>query len=219
MNVILLVGLDNYAADNGLDTLDAVAILPKPVRPSELFNALVSVASLGRRRDPGPHEMLRRRRAEPTNVSARVLVVEDNAVNQEVATGMLEAMGCRIVNEPNGRTAVDLFRHEAFDIILMDCEMPIMDGIEATRRIRDIEAEAAAQSGEGSNYRRTPIIALTAHALNEVRDTCLAAGMDDFLVKPFDNRQLANTLLHWLERDAAQVATEPGRHHEASERQ
>jgi PAS domain S-box-containing protein len=209
MNVILLVGLDNYAADNGLDTLDAVAILPKPVRPSELFNALVSVASLGRRRDPGPHEMLRRRRAEPTNVSARVLVVEDNAVNQEVATGMLEAMGCRIVNAPNGRTAVDLFRHEAFDIILMDCEMPIMDGIEATRRIRDIEAEAAAQSGEGSNYRRTPIIALTAHALNEVRDTCLAAGMDDFLVKPFDNRQLANTLLHWLERDAAQVATEP----------
>jgi two-component system, sensor histidine kinase and response regulator len=70
MNVILLVGLDNYATDNSLDTLDAVAILPKPVRPSELFNALVSVASLGRTRDPSPHDMLRRRQAEPTNVSA-----------------------------------------------------------------------------------------------------------------------------------------------------
>src|SRR4029077_12317639 len=128
-----------------------------------------------RTRDPSPHDTLRRRQAELTNVSARVLVVEDNAVNQEVATGMLDAMGCRIVNAPNGRAAVDLFRREAFDVILMDCEMPIMDGIEATRRIRDIEAEAAAQSGEGSNYRRTPIITLTAHALNEVRDTCLAA--------------------------------------------
>jgi CheY-like chemotaxis protein/HPt (histidine-containing phosphotransfer) domain-containing protein len=209
VNVILLVGLDNYATDNGLDTLDAVAILPKPVRPSELFNALVSVASLGRTRDPSPHDMLRRRQAEPTNVSARVLVVEDNAVNQEVATGMLEAMGCRTVNAPNGRTAVDLFRREAFDVILMDCEMPIMDGIEATRRIREIEAAATAQPGEGSTHRRTPIIALTAHALNEVRDTCLAAGMDDFLVKPFDNRQLANMLLHWLERGPAQATAEP----------
>jgi two-component system, sensor histidine kinase and response regulator len=209
MNVILLVGLDNYMTDSGLDALDTVAVLPKPVRPSELFNALVSVASQGRTRDPSPNDMLRTRQAKPTNVSARVLVVEDNAVNQEVATGMLEAMGCRIGNAPNGHAAVDLFRREAFDVILMDCEMPIMDGIEATRRIREIEAAAAAQLDGNPTRRRTPIIALTAHALNEVRDKCLAAGMDGFLVKPFDNRQLANMLLHWLERGPAQATVEP----------
>jgi CheY-like chemotaxis protein/HPt (histidine-containing phosphotransfer) domain-containing protein len=118
-------------------------------------------------------------------------------------------MGCRIGNAPNRHAAVDLFRREAFDVILMDCEMPIMDGIEATRRIREIEAAAAAQLDGNPTRRRTPIIALTAHALNEVRDKCLAAGMDGFLVKPFDNRQLANMLLHWLERGPAQATVEP----------
>jgi CheY-like chemotaxis protein len=201
IKVILLVGLDNYMTDGGLDTLDAMAILPKPVRPSELFNALVLVASEGQSRNPGAHLARGRQLATPTNVSARVLVVEDNAVNQEVATGMLESMGCRTVSAPNGKTAVDLFEREAFDVILMDCEMPVMDGIEASRRIREIETAAAARLGGDPARRKTPIIALTAHALNEVREKCLAAGMDDFLVKPFDNRQLTEMLLGWLGQD------------------
>ena len=81
-------------------------------------------------------------------------------------------------------------------MILMDCEMPVMDGLEATRRIREIEAMASGLPGEASA--RTPIIAVTAHALGEVRDRCLRAGMDDFLVKPFDERQVAETLRRWL---------------------
>ena len=131
------------------------------------------------------------------NFGARILVAEDNAVNQEVAGGILENLGCRTVSAPNGRAAVKLFAQEKFDLILMDCEMPVMDGIEATGRIRQIEAMAQALP-DGSAAPRTPIVALTAHALVEVREKCLASGMDDFLVKPFDERQMAATLMRWL---------------------
>jgi CheY-like chemotaxis protein/HPt (histidine-containing phosphotransfer) domain-containing protein len=111
---------------------------------------------------------------------------------------MLEAFGCQTVSAPNGRDAVRLAAQETFDVILMDCEMPIIDGIEATRRIREIEAMAPGRPDGDSTRRRTPIIALTAHALNEVREKCLSAGMDGFLVKPFDDRQLAETLQRWV---------------------
>jgi PAS domain S-box-containing protein len=206
--VILLAGLDSYMADNNLETLDAFAVLVKPVRPSELFNALVSIASGGEQRNLMPHFKRRKFQTERPNFGARILVTEDNAVNQEVATNILELMGCRIVTAPNGRTAVRLFAEEKFDLILMDCEMPVMDGIEATRRIRAMETMAQALP-DGSAQRRTPIIALTAHALNDVRDKCLAAGMDDFLVKPFDDRQMATTLLRWLVPQGMMADTNP----------
>lgn len=196
--VILLVGLDDYMSDRSLETIDAIAILPKPVRPSELFNALVSISSEGTRRTRLSHSMRRRARNKRPTFAARVLVAEDNAVNQEVTTGMLEAVGCQTVSAPNGRAAFRLFAQEKFDLILMDCEMPIMDGIEATRRIREIEAMAKALPDESATRRRTPVIALTAHALYDVRQKCLAAGMDDFLVKPIDDQQLAETLARWL---------------------
>jgi two-component system, sensor histidine kinase and response regulator len=198
VDIVLLVGLDSYMADNSLETLGAAAVLPKPVRPSELFNALASISSEGPQRHLMPHFMRRKVQSERPNFAARILVAEDNAVNQEVATGILETLGCRVVSAPNGRAAFRLFAQEKFDAILMDCEMPIMDGIEATRRIREIEAMAQALPDGSPSQRRTPIIALTAHALNEVRDKCLKAGMDDFLVKPFDDRQMGETLLRWL---------------------
>ena len=134
------------------------------------------------------------------------MVAEDNVVNQEVAAGILEAMGCEVVCAPSGQAAVQLYAREKFDLILMDCEMPIMDGIEATRRIREIE-EAPTDTRPicDQTRARLPIIALTAHALAEVRDKCLRAGMDDFLVKPFDDRQMAEMLRRWLQPKAEMV--------------
>jgi two-component system, sensor histidine kinase and response regulator len=193
--IVLLVGLDSYMTDSSLEALDAAAILPKPAQPSELFNALVSIASEGTQCSPMPHFARRKVPDELPNFAARILVAEDNPVNQEVATGILETMGCRVVSAPNGRAAFRLFAQEKFDAVLMDCEMPIMDGIEATRQIRKIEATVQPDDGV---VRRTPIIALTAHALNEVREKCFQAGMDDFLVKPFNDQQMAKTLLRWL---------------------
>jgi two-component system, sensor histidine kinase and response regulator len=197
-DVILLVGLDSYIAGGSLGTLDTATVLPKPVRPSELFNTLVSIASGKARHQPIAQAARSKAPTVLPTFAVRVLIAEDNAVNQEVATGMLEAMGCRTVSAPNGRAAIRLVAQQAFDVILMDCEMPIIDGIEATRRIREIEAMAPVAADRNSKQQRTPIIALTAHALNEVRDKCISAGMDDFLVKPFDDQQLAETLRRWV---------------------
>jgi PAS domain S-box-containing protein len=195
--LILLSGLDTYV-DSSLEGLDAVAILPKPARPSELFSALMSISHGGKRIRRGPGARRRGARARLPNFGARILIAEDNPVNQDVAAGVLELMGCRTVSAPNGRVAYRLFAQEKFDAILMDCEMPIMDGIEATRRVRELEAMARSLPDGAPNKGHIPIIALTAHAVGEVRDKCLAAGMDDFLVKPFDERQMAETLLRWL---------------------
>ena len=206
-DVVLLVGIDSYMADSSLEALDAAAVLPKPVRASELFNMLVAIASDGGQRSLMPHFMRRKSRATLPNFAARILVAEDNPVNQEVATGILETLGCAVVTAPNGRSAFRQFTEESFDLVLMDCEMPVMNGIDATRRIREHELLVQALP-DRKHKRRTPIIALTAHGLNEVRTQCLAAGMDDFLVKPFDNLQMAAVLLRWLQ--PGQAGEQPG---------
>jgi two-component system sensor histidine kinase/response regulator len=205
VEIILLVGIDTYLGDNSLETFDAAAILPKPARPSELFNALNSITAGDGQRSIA-RSLRRKGQADQLNFGARILVAEDNPVNQEVAGGVLEMLGCQMVSAPNGEIAVSLFAEEKFDLILMDCEMPVMDGIEATRRIREIEAMTQSLPGSAGQRRRIPIVALTAHALNEVRAKCLEAGMNDFLVKPFDDQQLAKTLERWLEKSGSVVA-------------
>ena len=167
--VILLMGLDGSVADNSLENLGAFALLTKPARPSVLFDCLASIAS-GSRENGIASFYIRKSRAGPqVRFNARVLVVEDNAVNQDVASGILKQMGCSVVTASNGRSAVQLFAQEDFDLILMDCEMPIMDGFDATRRIRDIERVMRRAPDVGHSRTRTPIVALTAHALAEVR--------------------------------------------------
>ena len=104
-----------------------------------------------------------------------VLLAEDNLINQKVAVRLLEKQGHRVVVVPNGRDAVDAVRVRRFDVVLMDLHMPEMDGIEATRAIRELEAAFGAH---------TPIIALTAGAMAEDRQQCLEAGMDAYLTKP-----------------------------------
>jgi two-component system sensor histidine kinase/response regulator len=107
-------------------------------------------------------------------------------------------MSCRVVTVPHGRDAVELFAREKFDLILMDCEMPVMDGFEAARRIREIERLLRPTNGGAADPPRTAIVAVTAHALTAVHEKCLQAGMDDFLVKPFDELRLGEALRRWL---------------------
>jgi PAS domain S-box-containing protein len=121
-----------------------------------------------------------------TNPSGRILVVEDNPANRYVAEALLAGMGCPATIVEGGQEALDRLQEEEFDLILMDCQMPGMDGYETTRRVRQLLE------------RRIPIIAMTANAMADDRSHCLAAGMDDFLPKPF-NRQALNTILcKWL---------------------
>ncbi|MFN3690122.1 MAG: response regulator, partial [Fimbriimonadales bacterium] len=128
----------------------------------------------------------------------RVLVVEDNPVNQKVVLRQLERWGVHAQVAPNGVEALRLFEEGDFDVILMDCQMPEMDGFEATRRIRERERV--------QGLPRTPIIALTANAMAEDRAACAQAGMDDYLAKPFKPEALQAVLLRWAQRRAQNEA-------------
>jgi signal transduction histidine kinase/ActR/RegA family two-component response regulator len=127
----------------------------------------------------------------------RVLLAEDNPVNAMVAEAVLHKLGLEVEVAHNGREAVEAFRRLRPDVVLMDCQMPVMDGFEAARRIREVEREAGA-AGE----RHTPLVALTANALEGDRERSLAAGMDDHLAKPFRQDQLARVLERHLKRVA-----------------
>ena len=120
----------------------------------------------------------------------RILSVEDNEVNQMIANAILTNLGLVVTNARDGAHAIELFADNDYDLLLMDCEMPGMDGYEASRRIRALEARTARP--------RTPIIAVTAHALTGDREECLKAGMDDYLSKPVSERRMADVLARWL---------------------
>jgi CheY-like chemotaxis protein len=122
-------------------------------------------------------------------LQGRVLLVEDVAVNREVACVLLEACGLCVSTAPDGEQALAMLDRGGFDLVLMDCQMPAIDGYEATRRIRRREA------GSGGHL---PIVALTANAIEGDREICLAAGMDDYLAKPFSLPELHAKLLRWL---------------------
>jgi CheY-like chemotaxis protein len=117
------------------------------------------------------------------------LVAEDNPVNQRVAVGALERLGCRVDVVGNGRDAVEMVSRFSYDVVFMDCIMPDMDGFEATRRIRDLE----------SGGRRLPIIALTALAMAGDCERCLEAGMDDYISKPARLRDFEKVLRRWAQ--------------------
>jgi CheY-like chemotaxis protein/HPt (histidine-containing phosphotransfer) domain-containing protein len=125
-----------------------------------------------------------------TQLAGRVLVVEDNPVNQAVVKKMLEKAGLSPITANDGVEAVELTHQEQFDVVLMDCQMPRMDGYEATEAIRDREAI--------HGLMRTPVIAMTANAMAGDREKCLAVGMDDYLSKPVKPAQLENMLRQWL---------------------
>ncbi|WP_238067423.1 ATP-binding protein [Pseudomonas shirazica] len=118
---------------------------------------------------------------------ARILLVEDNPVNQLVAKGMLAKLGCQVRLATQGVEALELLEQDEFDLVLMDCNMPVMDGYEASRRIR--------QSGRWPDL---PIVALTANAMPEERERCRAAGMNDYLAKPFRREELLALVDHWV---------------------
>ncbi len=141
-------------------------------------------------------------------LNRHVLLAEDSAINAEIATALLHDLGCTVVRAADGEEAVLRFRQGRFDLVLMDCQMPGMDGFEATGRIRQIEAErgGAAVDSTGS---RTPIIALTANSLSGDRERCLDAGMDDHVAKPFRRAQLRAAMARWLGSPNAEDAVAP----------
>lgn len=139
------------------------------------------------------------------SAEVRILLVEDNPVNREVACGMLETFNCRIDTAENGRQAVAATAVTDYALVFMDCQMPEMDGLTATRLIREREAHSTGHSGAGKPRpaARVPIVALTAHAMQGDKELCLAAGMDDYLTKPFTLLQLEGVLARWVPQSKA----------------
>jgi len=178
--------------------------LIKPVKQSQLFDCIANsvgavkmrfvAASLER---PAEASLAGR----PTPLRCHILLVEDNAVNQEVTKAMLEDMGCRVDLAKEGGEAVEAVRETAYDLVLMDCQMPVMDGFEATAVIRRNEARDRSKT-------RSPILALTANAVEGDRERCLAAGMDDYLAKPFTQDELRRKLGRLL-LPGPSMATQP----------
>jgi PAS domain S-box-containing protein len=169
------------------------AYLTKPVDEADLHDCLVEVLGeeQGRR---APHLVTRHRLRElRPPVAARVLVAEDNEVNQKVAVRILEKLGYRVEVADNGREALEACARTRYDAVLMDGHMPEMDGYEATRRIRELERE-----GE-----RLPIVAMTASAMKGDREKCLEAGMDDYVSKPVTPESLEAALRRWVGAPAA----------------
>lgn len=128
-------------------------------------------------------------RITPKIIAHRVLVAEDNEVNQRVAKSMLEKISCEVELADNGREAVEIISRKRFDLIFMDCQMPAMDGLDATRTIRQLERK--------NNRKHQPIVAMTAHAMKEHRQASLDAGMDDHITEPINIGDLRRMLDNW----------------------
>ncbi|HWG10663.1 MAG TPA: ATP-binding protein [Rhodanobacteraceae bacterium] len=152
-----------------------------------------------------PRPLLGGRAPETTSVAerqlrGRVLLVEDHPVNQQVARRLLERLGLKVDTAGNGAEALDKLDAQSFDLVLMDCQMPVLDGYSATRRLRERELRDAVP--------RLPVVAMTAHAMAGDRERCLEAGMDDYLTKPLDRVLMAETLARWLDI-SSRLATKP----------
>jgi two-component system, sensor histidine kinase and response regulator len=202
VQLIMLTTRDGHESNASTVRLFA-AILTKPLRRSQLLNCVTRAMATAS--DPALDDTAMRMglnlpetshmEAKPVRAAGRafvprILLVEDNPVNREVAAGMLESLGCVVIAVENGWLAIEAMNNDGYDAVLMDCQMPVMDGLTATAELRRRE--------QNSGGARIPIIALTANAMEGDRERCLAAGMDDFLSKPFSQQQVAALLKRWL---------------------
>ena len=216
VRLVLLVDKNAGAPGPAMPEGGGAVCLKKPLRQHGLYDALVRALGMEPERGEEPRDGLGALQRPP-----HVLLVEDNLVNQEVGKGMLESLGCSVDLAENGLAAIVSVQRTGYDLVFMDCQMPELDGLEATRRIRSWEAGgggprpvAGDRGAEGPLFqapapglappgRRLPIISLTAFAMKGDRDACLAAGADDYLSKPFAREELCRIMRRHLQAPAS----------------
>jgi two-component system sensor histidine kinase/response regulator len=194
--MVTAFGREEMAGDP--DTACIAQVLVKPVNPSILFDTTITALG-GRRGEPAPAAAASAAGASHGGgtatidsalaalTGARILLVEDNDINQQVARELLQDAGLQVDVADNGEIALHLVQQRPYDLVFMDMQMPVMDGVTATRAIRHIDA-----------LEHLPIVAMTANAMAQDRRKCLNAGMSDFLVKPIDPQELRSVLLRWI---------------------
>jgi CheY-like chemotaxis protein len=194
-DVKLLMLTGHYGEIEQAGDTDIFARLTKPVRQSQLYNAILETCRINiAKPSAAPHLSHSQSLPQKPRIQGEVLLAEDNEINQKLAGTMLRNFGLNVDVVDNGMKVLNALELKSYDLILMDCQMPEMDGYDATRTIRSKEALLAA----GADKPHIPIIALTAHAMEGDRDLCLAAGMDDYLSKPFSSKGLFEVIERWL---------------------
>jgi len=220
IRLVMLTSVGLYGDIEAARQAGIAVYLSKPVRQTELHDALVTAMSLSTsypiepkeertekpKETPSPQPRSSEHSVIPSQ--ARILLTEDNPVNQEVALNMLELLGYQVAVANNGREAIEALTRATYDLIFMDCQMPEIDGFEATKLIRAQEATGSSVVSQ----LHIPIIALTANAMSGDRERCLAAGMDDYLSKPFTQEKLTAVLTRWLPRKEKTVQPQEESH-------
>jgi PAS domain S-box-containing protein len=192
--IVLLPTARRLRSRGRAGSLGAASLLSKPVKRDDLYRAVDEALGIS---TPIPSQQLLAGAPELSGPERRrhkemqILLVEDYPTNQQVALAHLRSAGYQVDLVEDGAQAVAAFHDKEYSLLLMDIQMPVMDGFEATRQIRKLELEAAPDG------RRVPIIAMTAHAMAGYRDRCLAAGMDDYVTKPLRRRELLATVDEW----------------------
>jgi signal transduction histidine kinase/CheY-like chemotaxis protein/HPt (histidine-containing phosphotransfer) domain-containing protein len=208
--LVLMTSIGKRGDAKRLENIGFVGYLTKPVKQSQLYDCLVTVSGL--RNETALEQTMsiftRHTICEKQQRTARILMAEDNITNQKVALSTLNKFGYSADVVKNGKEAVEALKKIPYDIVLMDCQMPEMDGYEATNEIRKWEKKLKDGSADCSNSylestggsKRVPIIAMTAHALKGDRKKCLYAGMDDYIAKPIDPKKLCDVIEKWLNK-------------------
>jgi CheY-like chemotaxis protein len=187
--IILLTSSGHPGDAQRCERLGIGSYLMKPAKHSELLEAITAVVGRTAMVAEIPDQLQRDGTSLPP---LNVLLVEDGKANQILARGMLKKWGHQVVVAENGEQAIQKWRQGEFNVILMDVQMPVMDGIEATRRIREMEVRTNSH---------IPIVAMTAHAMKGDRDRCLNAGMDNYVAKPFRKSDLHAVLSQYFSAD------------------
>ena len=180
--ILLVTAYGNFMPGDQVNALAPLLQKARPLSRHALYHALQHLLHKG-----GDDNLSVQVSNLPSKHRARILLVEDNPVNQLVAKGMLSKLGCEVVIAAHGGEALTLLEDDLFDLVLMDCNMPVMDGYETSRQIR-----------QSSRWSELPIVALTANAMPEERERCRSAGMNDYLAKPFRREELAALLDTWV---------------------
>lgn len=198
--ILMLSAADRIAFKERVEELEIDGIIEKPISQSNLFDAIASTMGVATVDQQDADPKLEKLSAE---LSLEVLLVEDTPANRKVVERILSKRGHRVTSASNGREALDLVRERDFSLVLMDVQMPSMDGIQATEAIRSHEAETGVQQ-------HIPIIAMTAHAMAGDRQRCLAAGMDDYISKPISIRNVINIVEKYGMQKPSNLQTKQG---------
>ena len=200
--IIIITPIGNPGDGKTCSDIGIEGYLTKPIAEKELRKAIEIVLwpKLEGESAGETHLVTKYTSLEMERKVIRILLAEDYPTNQEIAKRHLAQAGYQVDLAENGKLALDAFKSKHYDLILMDVQMPVMDGCDATKAIREIEAQLAAMEhgNESQTVQRVPIVAMTAHALQEYKELCIKAGMDDFLSKPLTRKDLLAITAKWL---------------------